>query len=582
MEEIIEDWEALADPEFEPLPAWLEALIEGQSCTDWVRANWQQAAAVPGAWYDEAKADAIIALWPKLFKFTVFEYAGNPFFLDWWQEIIVRMMVGWKRPTDRADPATGIITKRWVRIFRELTLWVPRKNGKTEFMAALALLFWMLDAPRGGEGYSFARDADQAGITLSRMKEMIKSLPTKDAGQFQVFAGSIYCPAIGASFRVISGAVEGKHGKGAFVRVGDEMHEWRSRKLEDDLRQGTGSYSQPIGLRASTAGRNSSATGLEFWNEAKAIIDGTAPNPSVLAVIFAASQEDDWQDETVWAKANPSLFKGLTIDSLRDEFAKAKLNRRAEAVFRCYHLNHWVDEIDSWINISAWDKCAPDKSAWKTRRAAMEGRRCWGGYDLSTSTDICSLVWLFEPLEGETAWQVIQQSWIPEAALAQRDTLQREQIQRMVDAGALSLIPGSVIDQDVIADAVLSGFADFDVQGVGFDGWQADKLHQDLQKLGLDPELIVKVRMGIHSLGKPSLFFENLVYAGLFDHGGDPLLRWMARNVVARFDENLNPMPAKKRSGEKIDAIMASVIALALSMQEKEESIYETRGLLVI
>jgi phage terminase large subunit-like protein len=567
-----EDWSAIVDAEFEPLPEWLENLIAGQPCADWAVKAYQKAANVPGSWFDQAKADAVIDMWPKLFKLTINRFAGHPFHLSWWQEIIVRLMVGWKRPIEEIDPATGKLATFHVRVFSDLALWIPRKNGKTEFLAALALLFWWLDGVKGGEGYVFARNAEQAETPFGRITQMVKQLPSREATQFQLLANSIYCPALGTSLQLLTGAAEGKHGKAPYVRLGDEMHEWTTRKIEDDLRQGSGTYLQPIGLRASTAGVKTSLIGMEMWEETQAILDGSRDESSTLAVIFAAGGDDDWADEATWAKANPNLRVSVTLDSLRKEFAKAKMNRRAEAHFRCYHLNQWVEGLTSWIDIRQWDNCTADKTAWQRRREEMKGRMAWGGLDLSISRDVTALEFLFPPEDDDGIWSQYGRYWIPEAALANRDSKFREELQRFADQGALTVVPGEVIDQDIVKAAILEGVADFDVQGVGFDQWQGEGLRQAVIKEGVDEELMVQVPMNIRSLALASAQFERLVYTGKFDHGGDPLLRWMARHVAARFDSNMNFMPDKKKSGEKIDGIMASVIALALSGQEKEET----------
>jgi phage terminase large subunit-like protein len=577
-----EYWSALADAEFEPLPDWLQTLIEGQPCADWAVKAWNKAANVPGSWFDQAKADAIVAMWATLFKLTINRFAGHPFHLSWWQEIIVRLMVGWKRPIEEVDPATGKLAIYHVRVFSDLSLWIPRKNGKTEFLAALALLFWWLDGVKGGEGYVFARNAEQAEVPFGRIAEMVKQLPTREATQFQLLATSIYCPALGTSLQLLTGAAEGKHGKAPYVRLGDEMHEWTTRKIEDDLRQGSGTYLQPIGLRASTAGVKTSIVGMAMWEETVAMLDGTGDESSTLAVIFAASADDDWTDETTWAKANPNLRVSVTLDSLRKEYVKAKRNKRAEAYFRCYHLNQWVDATTSWIDIRQWDKCTADRGAWKSRRAEMAGKVAYGGLDLSSRRDITSLQWLFPPDADAPAWRQYGRYWIPEAALDKRETRFRDELQKFIDLGILTVMPGEVIDQEIIMAAVLEGVAEFDVLGVGFDQWQAEGLRQMVIKQGVEEELMVQVPMNIRSLALASTTFEELVYTGKFDHGGDPLLRWMARHVVTRMDSNLNFMPDKKRSGEKIDGIVSSVMALALADQEKEGSVYETHGVRVI
>jgi hypothetical protein len=229
-----------------------------------------------------------------------------------------------------------------VRLFRRLLLWVPRKNGKSEFLAALALLFWALDGIVGGQGYVFARDEDQAELPFNKMKAMVGYNPEL-AASIQSHKKSLYLKECATAFQLLTGAEEGKHGKGANVILGDEMHEWKSRKIETDLRGGTGTRLEPIELYASTAGLKTNLTGVELWDESLAILEGRVEEPTTLVALFAAEPEDDWRDEKVWARANPSLGLSPTVQFLRREARLAEGNPRREATFRCYHLNQWVE-----------------------------------------------------------------------------------------------------------------------------------------------------------------------------------------------------------------------------------------------
>lgn len=552
------------------LPAWLAELAELPQY-GWAIAAWRRAAAAAGSWFDAAKADKIVALWPTVFRLTDDRFAGKPFRLNKWQEVIVRLLVGWKVPVEITDPDSGKPVTVWVRLFRRLMLWVPRKNGKSEFLAALALLFWALEGVVGGQGYVFARDEVQAQLPFNKMKAMV-AYCDELASNIQTHKRSLYLKPCAAAFELLTGAEEGKHGKGPVVIVGDEMHEWRSRKIENDLRQGTGTRLEPIELYASTAGLKTNATGVELWDESLAILEGRVEDATTLVALFAAEEEDDWEDEAVWSKANPSLGLSPTLPFLRREAALAKGNPRKTATFKCYHLNQWVEAISRWLPMKKWDACAPKKDAWRKRLEELRGRKCYGGFDVSATQDITALVWLFPPIKAGERWKVLCRFWVPEDTLAERiRNNPRVGFDKWVDCGALETTPGDYVDQGFVEKAILDGFEAFDVQGLGYDSWNAGKLIGDLQKAGVDAELMAIVRQGIHSMGEPSKHFERLVFSGQLDHGGHPLLRWMAGNVAIRFDENLNFMPAKKRSAEKIDGIVAAVMAVAMTMTEPED-----------
>lgn len=574
-------WAALADPQFEPLPDWLDDLIAGRDNADWVGINWRKAAAQPGAWFDKAKADAVVALWPETFKLTSNRFAGFPFRLSWWQEVIVRLMVGWKMPVEEFDPATGRPGIFQVRIFRELMLWVPRKNGKSEFLAALSLLFWALDGVKGGEGYLFARDEKQADLGLVKMKEMVRLMPAGTASQFNIYTNSIYCPQLASSFQVLTGSEGGKHGKAPYVRFGDEMHEWRSTKIEDDLRGGVGVYLQPVGLKASTAGLKSNKIGVSLFEQTRDILDGTIDDPTVLAVIFAAGEDDDPFEEGTWRKANPNLGVSVTLSDMRIEAERAKRSRTAETKFRAYRLNQWVEDAEQWLRPDAWDKCAAQRDAWRTRADRLRGRKCWGGFDLTSTRDLEALVWLFEPEQDDEPWEVVGEYWIPKAAIEFcEDRVLKDRLQGYVDIGALNVVPGEVMDQRILISAVERGLQMFDVQRIGFDRWKSGMVLTEMQHRGIEAELLLEVPMGTRTLGSPSQQLEEWIYGGKLDHGGDPVMRWAARSAAVRYDENMNYMPAKKRSSGKIDPIMATVIALAAMMDGEEETVIPSIGML--
>lgn len=564
-------------------PPWLIRAADEYGW-EWARLSWQRAAAVPGAWFDHAKADAAVIMFPKVFRLTDDRFAGKPFRLGFWQEVMVRLMVGWKAPAEIIDEQTDNPVVFHVRIIRRLMLWVPRKNGKSEFLAALALLFFILDGVVGGQGFAFARDENQAKVVFNKMKAMISMSPA--LGDAQLYKKSIYLPKIRSLFELLSGKPEGKHGKSPTVIVGDEMHEWETTDLATFLRQGTGTRLEPIELYASTAGVKSNRTGWELWEESRGILEGRIDKPSTLVVIFALDPDDDWSDEGIWKKANPSLGISPTIQFLREEVATARDNPRAEQHFKCYHCNQWIDAVTRWLSMKKWDACASDKDAWKLWKngEGLEGRKCFAAFDVSSNEDITARILAFPPDEEFDRWVISARFWVPEETIAKRSRQDRVFYDKWERLGAIEATPGDYVDQDYVKQALFDDMERYDVALIGYDPWNATKLITDMQKEGADENLFQLMRQGIPTLGEPTKLFERLVMAGQLDHGGHPVLRWMAGNVAIRFDENLNYAPTKKKSAEKIDGIVASVMGVGLSMSDEVEgpSVYETRGILEI
>jgi phage terminase large subunit-like protein len=552
---------------FPDLPPWLSAVADDPSY-GWALKAWNKAAKVEGAWFDHQLADEIVRQWPILFKLTQDRFAGLPFKLAPWQEIVVRLMVGWRRPDEQLDPLTHQPTIYHVRVFRRLLLWIPRKNGKSEFLAALGLLFFLVDGVTDGEGYCFARDEKQAGIVLRKMKAMIALNDDWSTGVL-THKRSFWVKALRSGFEMLTGAEDGKHGASPTVVVGDEMHEWRSRAIADTLEEGTGARLEPVFLYGSTAGPKGNRAGDELWDETLAILEDRTDDVETLAVVFAAPEGADPYDEATWRYANPSLGLSPTLSYLRSRAIKAKQSATAYARFCCYHLNIWVDAAVRWFDVKKWDACK--HGHWPDFPEEFRGRPCFGGCDISSTTDVTALVWLFPPTEEDPRWRIICRFWVPEDTLAARVSEDRVPYDRFKAAGALETTPGDYVDQNFVKRAILDGIAAYDVQGIGFDPWNTSKLKADLEVVeGVEAALIHDLRQGIQTLGEPSKHFERLVLAGQLDHGGNPVLRWMAQNVVVRFDENLNFAPAKKRSREKIDGIVAAVMACALAHAGEE------------
>lgn len=564
-------------------PEWLTDVAD-DPLYQWAVSGWRRASSVPGAWFDHRKADAVVKRWPEIFRLTNDRFKGAPFHLLKWQEITIRLLVGWKKPIDVIDPRTQKPAVEHVRVFRQLDLWIPRKNGKSEFLAALGVLFFCLERVYGAEGYVFARNEDQGRVPFNKMKDIISEANgiMNDANgnaRIALFDKSIYVKETNSSCQLLTGSPDGKHGRSATVIVGDEIHEWKTKELADTLRESSGARLQYIELYASTAGRKQALTGYEWYEKSVSILRGDTEDDTTLVVHFAIDDEDDWTDEAVWKKANPSLGVTPTMDFLRTRFKEAKGRAALEARFRCYYLNQWVDSISSWIPRSKWQTNTLDAKSWPKLWDIHKGRKAYLAVDVSSTRDITALVVVIPPDDDHERWVIIPIFWVPEATLDQRAQDDRRiKWHDLVKSGALRTTPGDSVDQNFVLQATKDAFDHFDVQAWGFDPWNARKLAGDLQTEGMDPELQVEMRQGAGTLGSPTKEFERLIFAEKVEHGGHPLLAWMAGHCCVRFDANLNYVPDKKNSNDKIDGIVATVmgVGLAMSVDAPEESFWET------
>jgi phage terminase large subunit-like protein len=559
-------------------PGWLQEVADDPAYS-WATTAWDRAAAVPGAWFDHGKAEKVTSAWPKIFRLTDDRFKGVPFKLLKWQDITVRLLVGWKKPIEVLDPLTHLPTVMHVRVFRRLDLWIPRKNGKSEFLAGLAVLFFVLEKVHKAQAFVFGRNKDQGRVPFGKMQDIIREAEglledTRGNARITLNEDSFFIRETWSLCELLTGVPDGKHGRSPTVIVGDEIHEWKSRELADTLRQGTGARLQPMELYASTAGRKNgkNRTGYEWFEESMSIMRGIIDDPTVLVVYFGIGDDDDWTDEKVWKKANPSLGLTPAVDYLRTEFKKALGRPAAEAAFKCYHLNLWVDMLSGWLPRQKWIACTDDPQSWRHLWARNKGRRAYLACDIGATRDITALVVVIPPDETCEKWVIIARFWVPEGTLSERAENDKavDWLKWAAD-GVVETTPGDVTDQDFVREAIKDAFAHFDIVKFGYDEWNAVKLLTDLEKDGLPPDMTIPMPQGHRTLGEGTKKLELLVFGRQLEHGGHPMLAWMAGNCIVRFDANLNYVPDKKNSLEKIDGIVATVMGVALAIGLKEE-----------
>ncbi|WP_166163130.1 terminase large subunit [Chelativorans oligotrophicus] len=539
-------------------------------------------------WFDEVAAEKAVGFFPKHLCFTKGEWAGRPFELEDWQaNDIVRPLFGWKR-TDG--------TRRYRRCY----VWVPRKNGKTELAAGIALLILVGDAELGGEVYSIASHEGQARLVFGQAATMASKSETL-AGDLVCLKSSIYCPALNAAFKPLSGKPEGKHGLNASGLIGDEIHEWVTGDLYQFVHDSEDSRAQPLEFLISTAGKKGTY-GEEVWDECIKIRDGVYEDPETLVVIYAADPEDDWQSEEVWGKANPNLGVSKKLDTMRTNARRARQLPRLENHFKNYHLNIWTEQAVRWLPIDAiddegkkfgWNYCA-GPIGWKDLEERLRGKRCFGGLDLSSTTDLSALSWWFPEQEGLDLPAVLVRFFKPADLIKQHAKRDKLPYERWVSEGAIKATPGNVIDYAFVREQIYRDAECFriahlgnhdrepDEGGLAIDRWNATETAVKLQEEGLP---VVLFGQGYASMSAPSKELERLVLCNGFHHGGHPVLKRHAQVVAVQTDPAENIKPAKDKSTERIDGIVSTVMGIGISMKDRGgdgPSVYEERGILMV
>lgn len=516
-------------------------------------------------WFDEKAADAAAGFFPRHLTFTAGEWAGRPFVLEGWQEHdIIRPLFGWKR-------ADG------TRRYRRVIVWVPRKNGKTELAAGVALLALIGDGLLGGQVFSIAVSEDQARLVFTTAAQMVVNSQALSA-KLETLKTAIYCPELNAGFRYLTGKPRGKHGLKMSGLIGDEVHEWPDDQLYTFVHQSSASQRQPIEMLISTAGI-SSGYGWELWQECLAILADPMRDPETLVVVYAAGKEDDWTLPETWAKANPNLGVSVKIDYLRAECNRARELPRLENDFRRYHLNQWVEQSTRWISMPVWDEnrleTGWDDPAFEDR---LVGRRCYGGLDLSTVSDMTALAYVFPPV-GDERWAVLVRPFVPSDAIEVRSRRDRAPYDIWAQQNALVATPGNAVDYDWIFDQAQRDAERFDLACLAVDRWNAEWLVQKMREIGIEAMLFGQ---GYASLSAPTKQMERLLISRMLDHGGHPVARWCAGNVAVATDPAGNIKPDKKKSTERIDVIAAIVNALGAAMIGMEDDSWSHGGAVVL
>lgn len=502
-------------------------------------------------WYDGAAADAAVDFFSQHLRLTDAEWAGRPFILEAWQaDDIIRPLFGWKR-------------RDGTRRYRRGYVWVPRKNGKTELAAGVALLALVADGEMGGQVYSIASDKEQASLVFDKATAMVNMSPTLSR-LLECFKPSIFCPELNASFKPLSGRPGGKHGLSASGIVGDEVHEWKSGELYTYVHQSTAARRQPLEFLISTAGI-AQGYGFEQWKYCQRVLAGEIDDDETLIVIYAADPDNDWTDPATWAMANPNLGVSVKPEYLAAECEKAKASPRHENDFKRYHLNIWTEQATRWLQMEQWGP-ATNRWADSAFEAELEGETCFGGLDLSSTRDLTAYCLWFPPTENRPVWRKITRAFIPSMNVDARVKHDGVPFDQWIDKGAIVATDGNAIDYDFIKAALYSDAERFRIEMLGVDPFGGKQLIIQLRNEGINA---VEVRQGFLTLSAPSKELERLVLREMVDHGGHPVARWCAGNAAVATDPAGNIKPAKDRSSERIDVIAADVTALATFLQQQ-------------
>ncbi len=492
---------------------------------------------------------------------------GERIILEGWQQFIVWVAFGWMR-------ADGL--RRFRMIYKE----VARKNGKSTIGAGLGLYLAFADNEPGSEVYSLATKRDQARIVHKEAIRMVRKQPVLHK-HVKIYKDNLSIELTASKYEPLGSDSDSTDGLNIHGAVADELHAWKTRDLWDVIETATGSREQPMLIAITTAGMDRRSVCYEKHEYTRKVLegwkDGSFVDDSWFGIIYTLDDGDDWRDETCWIKANPNLGVSKYLDDLQMKAKRAGQMAAALNNFLRRELNVWVRGEVKWMDMDRWRACDGNVPALQMPEN-LKGRTCYGGLDLSSTSDITALVLVF--IDDDDCIDAFCRFWIPEDNMLLRTRDDGVHYEKWVKEGYIEATPGNVIDYDFIFEQIEQDMDGFDIDQVAFDRWGAARVVQVLQNKGAT---MAQFGQGFASMSPPMKELERLVLSRKIRHGNNPVLTWMADNLVARLDAAGNIKPDKSASREKIDGMVALIMALDLALRHPEKkSVYGKRGLRVL
>lgn len=514
--------------------------------------------------YDKESADFVVSFIEQL-KHTKGEFYKQPFELIDWQEQIIRDIFGVLKPNGYRQFTTAYIE-------------VPKKCGKSELAAAIALYMLCADGEQRAEVYGCAADRDQASLVFDVACDMVRLCPALERRcDIRRSKKTIEFPGTNSKYKALSAEVGAASGVNISCLIFDEIWVQKNRDFYQMMTTGTSDARlNPLHFIITTAGNDTNSVCYELHQKAMDIIEGRKIDPTFYPVIYGASEDEDWTDPKTWAKANPSLGITIGIDKVQAACESAMQNPAEENAFRQLRLNQWVKQSIRWMPMDKWDACD-----FAINPENLEGRVCYGGLDLSSTTDITAFVLVFPPVEEDGKYEILPYFWVPEETLDLR--VKRDHVPYDVweKQGFIQTTEGNVVHYGYIEKFIEQLGEKYNIREIAFDRWGAVQMVQNLEGMGFT---VVPFGQGFASMSPPTKELMKLTLEQKLAHGGHPVLRWMMDNIYIRTDPAGNIKADKEKSTEKIDGAVAAIMALDRAIRcgnENSESVYDTRGLLV-
>lgn len=518
---------------------------------------------VKGYTYDQDRAERVIQFIERFCVHSKGKWAGQPYeLMDWQKTGVLEPLFGWLGPDG-------------TRRYKTAAIFTPKKNGKSTMLSALALYFLLADGEKGAEVYTVAADRAQAGIIARECMALVRSSPFLSA-RLEVIESrnTIVDRESFSRYTVLSSDSHRAEGINAHAVLFDELHSQRDRRLFDALKYAGAARANPMFISISTAGydRSPNAVWWEQWQYAERVQADPSIDPAFFGRIYAAPEQSDperYFDKELWYQANPSLGVTISEESFTADANEARNSASKLNSWLRYRMNVPTQSDVRWFSPDTW------ALAHRDHPEPLEGRECWAGLDLASTYDITAFVAVFPNDDGTMS--VDAMFWVPADNVAERELKDRIPYTQWIREGWVKTTPGNICDYEtVVAD--ISAYAEkHNIKQLAFDRWNAGSVSTQLYGAGIET---VGYSQGFGSMSSPSKLLETLVVGGRLITEGNPVLAWMAGNVALDTDANDNCRPSKKKSTEKIDGIVALIMALGVQsaseiQREQDWEIYE-------
>lgn len=502
-----------------------------------------------GLWFDRDAAERKIKM-TSLLKHSKGQWAGEYFKPEPWQQFIDWNVFGWMREDG---------TRRFRTQYEE----VARKNGKSTRGATTGIYLAFFDGEPGAQVYSASVKRDMSRLVHSEATLMVKKNRALKK-HVKIYKDNLHMEATASKYEPLGGDSDSLDGLNLHAAICDELHAWKSREMWDVLETATGSRRQPLIVAITTAGVDRHSLCYEKHEYTRKVLegfkDGSFVDDTWFGIIYTLDEDDDWRDESCWIKANPNLGVSKKLDDLQMKARRAEKMPGSQNNFKRRELNIWVQGETKWMDMDAWRACAGNIPAQEIA-VKCKKRMGFGGLDLSSTSDITAWLKVFPASDG--FYDVVARFWLPEDAIQPR-TQEGAHYEQWVREGWITATDGNVIDYDFIFEQIERDADDYDIQQSAFDRWGAARVVQVLEKKGMT---MVQFGQGFASMSPPMKELERLVLAGKICHGNNPVLTWMMDNLIARMDPAGNIKPDKEKSKEKIDGVVALIMALDLALR---------------